>query len=105
MAVDQFALSDLLETLRTADSGRFVNRLLAGALQALIELEATSAIGAGRHERTASRTTYRNGSRPKTLTTAAGDVTVDPEDPGGFVLPEPAGAATPDRPRVARGDL
>ena len=76
MAEDQSALSDLLEVLRTADSGQFVNRLLAGALQALIELEATGVVGAGRHERTATRTTYRNGSRPKTLTTAAGDVTV-----------------------------
>src|SRR5512135_3616866 len=76
MAGDQSALSDLLETLRTADCGQFVNRLLTGALQALIELEAIRVVGAGRHERTATRTTCRNGSRPKTLTTAAGDVTV-----------------------------
>src|SRR5512143_1715419 len=76
MAGDQSALSDLLETLRTADGGQLVNRLLTGALQTLIELEATGVVGAGRHERTATRTTYRNGSRPKTLTTAAGDVTV-----------------------------
>ena len=76
MAQDQSALHDLLEVLRTADGGQFVNRLLTGALQALIELEATAAIGAGPHERTPTRTTQRNGSRPKTLTTAAGDVTV-----------------------------
>lgn len=76
MAQDQSALHDLLEVLRTAEDGQFVNRLLAGALQALIELEATAAIGAAPHERTWTRTTRRNGSRPKTLTTAAGDVTV-----------------------------
>lgn len=76
MAQDRSALQDLLEVLRTADGGQFVNRLLTGALQALIELEATAAIGAGPHERTPTRTTQRNGSRPKTLTTAAGDVTV-----------------------------
>lgn len=76
MAQDQSALHDLLEVLRTADGGQFVNRLLTGALQALIELEATAAIGAGPHERTPTRTTQRNGSRPKSLTTAAGDVTV-----------------------------
>ncbi len=45
MAGDQSALSDLLETLRTADCGQFVNRLLTGALQALIELEATGVVG------------------------------------------------------------
>src|SRR5512147_18960 len=76
MAQDRSALQDLFEVLRTADGGQFVNRLLTGALQALIELEATAAIGAGPHERTPTRTTQRNGSRPKTLTTAAGDVTV-----------------------------
>ena len=68
MAQDQSALHDLLEVLRTAEGGQFVNRLLAGALQALIELEATAAIGAAPHERTPTR--------PKTITTAAGDVTV-----------------------------
>ena len=76
MAQDQSALQDLLEVLRTAEGGQFVNRLLTGALQALVELEATAAIGAAPHERTPTRTTQRNGSRPKTLTTAAGDVTV-----------------------------
>src|SRR5512133_809949 len=76
MAQDQSALSDLLESLRSADGGMVMDRLLAGALQALIELEATEVIGAGRHERTATRTTQRNGVRPKTVTTLAGDVTV-----------------------------
>jgi putative transposase len=31
-------------------------------------------IGAGRYERTASRTTHRNGSRARLLSTEAGDV-------------------------------
>lgn len=31
MAQDQSALHDLLEVLRTAEDGQFVNRLLAGA--------------------------------------------------------------------------
>lgn len=62
MAQDESALSDLLEVLRTADGGQLINRLLAGALQALIECEATAVIGAAPHKRTASRTTQRNGS-------------------------------------------
>jgi putative transposase len=88
MAQDKSALHDLLEVLRTADGGQFVNRLLTGALQALIELEATAAIGAGPHERTPTRTTQRNGSRPKTLTAAAGDVTVTiPKTRTGSLVP------------------
>jgi putative transposase len=76
MTQDQSALAQLLTVLRTADAGELINRLVAGALQALIECEATAVIGAAPHERTGSRTTQRNGHRPKTITTAAGDVTV-----------------------------
>ncbi len=76
MTRDQSALLDLLEELRTADDGSVMRRLLAHGLQELIEAEARMAIGAGRHERTSSRTTQRNGSRLKTISTTAGDVTV-----------------------------
>lgn len=107
MARDKSALQDLLEVLRTADGGQFVNRLLTGALQALIALEATAAIGAGPHERTPTRTTQRNGSRPKTLTTAAGDVTVAiPKTRTGSLVPpcsSRAGASTGAARRQLRG--
>jgi putative transposase len=76
MTHDQFALRDLLAELDTADEGSVMRRILTFGLQALIEAEATAQIGAGRHERTPDRTTQRNGSRPKTVTTTAGDVTV-----------------------------
>ena len=76
MTQDQSALLDLLAELNTADEGSVMRRILASGLQALIEAEATAAIGAGRHERTATRTTQRNGSRDKTVTTTAGDITV-----------------------------
>jgi transposase-like protein len=42
--------------------------------QQLIEAEATAFIGAAPFERTADRITQRNGSRPRTLTTTAGDL-------------------------------
>jgi putative transposase len=42
--------------------------------QALIEAELTAVIGAAPHERTESRTAQRNGSRPRILTTTAGDL-------------------------------
>ena len=43
-------------------------------LQELIELEASQVIGAARYERTDERTTHRNGTRSRLLSTKAGDV-------------------------------
>jgi transposase-like protein len=43
-------------------------------MQELIETEAAERIGAARYERTESRTTDRNGVRPRVLATQAGDV-------------------------------
>ena len=50
--------------------------LIRAGLQALIEAEATEAIGAGRYQRTDGRGTHRNGHRPKTVSTTAGDIEV-----------------------------
>jgi putative transposase len=41
-------------------------------LQALIDLEATQAIGVDRYERSESRTTHRSGTRPRVMSTKAG---------------------------------
>jgi transposase-like protein len=48
--------------------------LLERSLQELIDAELTGVIGAEPHERTDSRTNQRNGGRPRTLSTPAGDV-------------------------------
>jgi putative transposase len=53
-----------------------MRRLLTTMLQALIDAEASAFIGAEPHERTDTRTTQRNGTRDKLVTTAAGDLTV-----------------------------
>jgi transposase-like protein len=74
MALDQSALSELLDALRAGGDLDVVREALALVLQALIEAEAAEVIGAGRYERTASRTTHRNGSRTRLLSTKAGDV-------------------------------
>ncbi|MEI8083196.1 MAG: IS256 family transposase [Actinomycetes bacterium] len=74
MAMDQFALLDVLDALKASDSDDVVRNALQVILQELIEAEATARIGAGRHERTEARTTQRNGHRDRVLTTAAGDV-------------------------------
>ena len=47
---------------------------IRSGIQQLIEAELTAALGAGRYERTDTRTTHRNGTRPKTLATASGDI-------------------------------
>lgn len=46
--------------------------LLEHGLRAVIVAEAAAVIGASPRERPKTRMTWRNGSRPKTLTTAAG---------------------------------
>jgi len=76
MALDQSALLELSEALRTADSGELMRTLLGTILQALVEAEANAQIGAGPHQRTQARTTQRNGHRDKTVSTTAGDLTV-----------------------------
>lgn len=76
MALDQSALLELVETMRDTDASELMRRLLNTMLQELVEAEATSVIGAGPHERTETRTTQRNGTREKTVTTGVGDVTV-----------------------------
>jgi Transposase, Mutator family len=51
-----------------------VREALGLVLQALIDAEACQQIGADRYQRSASRTTHRNGSRSRLLSTKAGDV-------------------------------
>jgi putative transposase len=74
MALSQSALSELLEVFRAGEGVDLIREAVRVALQDLIELEASEVIGAGRYERSESRLTERNGSRPRVLTTKAGDV-------------------------------
>ena len=74
MALDQHALLEVLEALKVADVDDRVRVATETLYQALIEAELTAVIGAGPHERTESRTAQRNGSRPRTLSTTAGDL-------------------------------
>ncbi len=74
MALDQSALTELLDALKAGGDLDFMRRAMEVVLQLLIELEATEKIGAGRYERTENRTTHRNGTRSRLLSTKAGDV-------------------------------
>ena len=73
---DELSMS-LLELLRKADPegrGDFVRTAVERLMQAIIEAEVELRIGAGRYERTATRTNSRNGSRPRDWDTTAGTV-------------------------------
>ena len=74
MALDESAVSDLLDALRVGEGTDLVRELAQWALQQLIDTEATEKIGADPWERSAERTTHRNGTRPKVLSTKAGDL-------------------------------
>lgn len=74
MALNESAVSDLLDALRVGEGTDLVRELAQWALQQLIDAEATAAIGAGRYERSDGRVTHRNGTRPRTLSTKAGDL-------------------------------
>ncbi len=74
MALDESAVSDLLDALRTGEGTDLVRELAQWALQQLIEAEATAVIGAGAWERADGRVTHRNGHRPRVLSTKAGDL-------------------------------
>ena len=76
MTHDHSALLTQLDALKSADPGSVFAELIRAGLQALIEAEATAALGAGRYERTEERTNYRNGNRSKTVATTSGDVEV-----------------------------
>ena len=74
MALNQSALMELLDALRAGGDIDFMRDAMQLVLQELIELEATQVIGAARYERADGRTTHRNGSRSRLLSTKAGDV-------------------------------
>lgn len=74
MALDQSALLGLLVELQATDVSDRIRLATEKLYQELIDAEAAAVIGAGPFERTPDRTTQRNGTRSKTLTTTAGQL-------------------------------
>jgi putative transposase len=64
----------LLDALRAGEDVDLIRSSVELVLQSLIEAEATAAIGAAPHERSDDRQNYRNGHRPRLLSTKAGDI-------------------------------
>ena len=74
MALDNAALLEVLEAIQSAGVEDRVRTAAQTIYQALIDAELTSVVGAGPWERTDHRVAQRNGSRPRTLSTTAGDL-------------------------------
>ena len=62
----------LAELLQKAGDGDFLRSVAEAVLQMLMEADVDGVIGAGRHERSAERSTYRNGYRDRALDTRLG---------------------------------
>jgi putative transposase len=74
VTLGQSDVSELLDAIRAGGDIDIIRRGVELVLQTLIEAEATEMIGAGRYERSETRSNQRNGSRSRLLTTKAGDV-------------------------------
>src|SRR3954465_6353202 len=62
----------LAKLLAKAGDGDFLRSVAEAVVQLLMETDVEGLIGAGRHERSGERTTYRNGYRDRTLDTRLG---------------------------------
>ena len=89
MAQQEFDPYALLDTLRAGGDVDIIRQAVELVLQALIEAEATAVIGAAPHERSEERQNYRNGHRPRLLSTKAGDISLKiPKLRSGSFFPE-----------------
>jgi putative transposase len=64
----------LAELLAKAGDGDFLRTVAEAVVQLLMEADVEGLIGAGRHERTLDRATYRNGYRDRVLDTRLGSL-------------------------------
>lgn len=63
---------DLSELLAKHDQGDFLRGIAEAVLQLIMESDVDGLIGAGRHERSGERTSWRNGYRERALDTSLG---------------------------------
>ena len=75
----------LAELLAKAGDGDFLRSVAEAVVQLLMETDVEGLIGAGRHERTAERATYRNGYRDRTLDTRLGSLQLRIPKLGAFI--------------------
>src|SRR5512138_1934140 len=90
MTEDRMAL---IEAIQKADDGNFLRALAETVLQIIMDADIEALVGAGRHERSDGRLTYRNGYRDRTLETRPARSTCASEAAPGIILPRLSGAA------------
>ena len=83
----------LAELLAKAADGAFLRSVADAVVQLLMETDVEGMIGAGRHERSGERTTYRNGYRDRTLNTRLGSLQLHVYAPEQKSLTEVAGVS------------
>jgi hypothetical protein len=83
----------LAELLAKAGDGDFLRSVAEAVVQLRMETDVEGVIGAGRHERSGERTTYRNGYRDRTLDTRLGALQLRIPNPPGQLLSALPGAA------------
>ena len=71
MTDDRLPLAELMQKAGGED---FLRSVAEAVVQLLMESDVDGLIGAGRHERSGERTTYRNGYRDRTLDTRLGSL-------------------------------
>ena len=104
MALDQSALLEVLDALRNADAADRIKQAAETIYQALIDAELTAVIGAGPHERTASRIeSAQRVSATHDLDDGRGSGVADSETADRVVLPGVVGAAPPSGSVPVRG--
>jgi transposase-like protein len=69
MTDDRLPLAELMA--KTGD-GDFLRTIAESVLQIIMEADVDGLVGAGRHERSGDRTTWRNGYRDRSLDTRLG---------------------------------
>ncbi len=76
MTDSSMTLSEYLHKVGVDPNGDFLREGLRLLAQLTMELEVSQQIGAGKYERTASRTTQRNGYRDRDWDTRVGSLTL-----------------------------
>lgn len=89
MTLSESAINEIMFALDNGNGADLVRQLAQLGMQELIEAEATEVIGAEKWERTIDRIAHRNGHRPRTLSTTAGDLQLQiPKFDRGSFFPE-----------------
>ena len=74
MVGSSMPVAEVFSKFLESGGGDIIRDIVERGMQALIDLEAESRIGAAKYERSEGRSNHRNGSRPRELDTRVGTV-------------------------------